>query len=537
MPARFGNVRELKWLPVVDSLGTSLVGLDDALTNAHLISRIDVRAPIERAGVLRLLTSLTALVARAQGVTSQSAHAVARQGFDACAVRDTLDSLDDRLWLIHPSTPFLQEGRYRAATSAVKTAASIRSTSPGDSSKAWWGRPGDGFATGHLSLEAAPGALAGFWFYSTNGNGKVTLDGVGVPQQGAAAGKVTAAGVRFWKIGSSLAETLLLNTPQKWIKSDERPAWAQTLSGSGSLDPLVWGTITGNATLLLPEMVGNAVVFTGAHVGGALRQGIPATLAENESISALKAENKVRLAAGVSPAELTPIPMAAVDALKDSLQFAWHQDPQVVFRKPDPKKKELPSDDKKRALNDMSPSNSSLHNLANWYLKAFNPEVPSGGVLNSETFEIELFSLQLKQKGSYGELFDASWLSLPPGTVGGSPEAQEALRLFAEYAHEHVRKGFYIAIRSVLGDEGATESTLDRAMSGFNSRAEEVVDEVVALAIHGAQFTAAHLAAWVRAAMDAFDEALMPFNNARTVADIALARHKLFRKINQTESS
>jgi hypothetical protein len=379
--------------------------------------------------------------------------------------------------------------------------------------------------------------LAGFWFYSTNGNGKVTLDGVGVPQQGAAAGKVTAAGVRLWKIGSSLAETLLLNTPQTWIASDERPAWAQTLSGSGSLDPLVSGTITCNATLLLPELVGNAVVFTGAHVGGALRHGIPASVDETDFIVTIKAENKARLASGVVAADLTPLPVLAVDALKESLQYAWHQDPQVVFRKPDPKKKELPGLDKLRALNDMSSSNSALHNLANWYLRAFNPEVPSRGILGLETFGIELFSLQMKQKGSYGELFDASWLSLPPGTVGGSLEAQEALRLFAEYAYEHVRKALYTAIRSVLDDEGATEATLHNAMNGFNFRAEEVVNDVVALAVQGKQFTSTHLAAWVRAAMDAFDDALLPFNNARTISDIAVARDKLFRKINQTESS
>ncbi len=494
---------------MIDAGGRHLVGLDEAFRTAHLIDKIDVRAPIERAGVLRLLTTITALIARTQGVSHASASAVAGNGFDTAAIADALDAIDDRLWLIHPETPFLQEGRYRNATSAIKTAASIRSTSPGDSSKAWWGRPGDGFATGHLPLISAPGALAGFWFYSTNGNGKVTLDGSPVAQQGSAAGKTIAAGIRLWKVGTSFAETLLLNTPEAWIRSTELPAWAQTLTGSGNLDPLIQGTITGNAALLLPEVVDGSVVFTGAHVGGVLREGI------------------------LMPQETR----AALDALKASLMYAWQQDPQIVFRKTDPKKNDLPGLDKLRALNDMSATTSTLHNLHNWYLRAFNPDVPSHGVLNSEGFSIELFSLQLKQKGSYGELSGASWLSLPPGTVGGTPAAQEALRLFAEYAYEHVRKGLYVAVRDVLSDDGAIQSTVDRALNGFNFRSEEVVHDVIALAVDGQRFTAAHLDAWVRAAMDAFDDAITPFTNSRTVSDIALARQKLFRRINQTESS
>ena len=140
VPSPMGNIRQLAWVPIIDGSGRRLVGLDELFTHAHLIERIDVRAPIEKAGVLRFLTTVTALIARAQGIMPQTAEGVARDGFDPAAVTSVLDSIDDRLWLIHPSTPFMQEGRFRTATSSVKTAASIRSTSPGDSSKAWWGR-------------------------------------------------------------------------------------------------------------------------------------------------------------------------------------------------------------------------------------------------------------------------------------------------------------------------------------------------------------------------------------------------------------
>ncbi|MBK5237788.1 MAG: type I-E CRISPR-associated protein Cse1/CasA [Actinomycetales bacterium] len=513
VPKKFGNIRDLEWLPVVDSNGRRMVGLDELFTSAHLIKSIDVRAPIERAGVLRFLTTVTALVAREQGVTTASAADVARTGFDDGAVRRALDAIDDRLWLIHPDTPFMQEGRYATATSATKNAESIRSTSPGDSSKAWWGRAGDGFATGHLKVTDAPATLAGFWFYSTNNNGKVTLTEGSVAQQGSAAGKVVAAGIRLWKTGTSLAQTLLFNTPEAWIKGTELPAWAQTLSGSGSLDPFVTATITGNATLLLPEWVDGQLTFTSAHVGGVLRKGIPAP--------------------ADAPKDSSP---TALDALKASLLYAWHADPQVVFRKQDPKKKELVGLEKVRALNDMSAGTSTLHNLNAWYLRAFNPDVPSSSILVSETFTIELFSLQLAQKGSYGEISGASWLSMPTGTVGGSPEAQEALRVFAEYAYGHVRRGLYLAVRDVLGDDDATDSTFENALSVFTSRSERVVEDVIALATKGETFTIEHVKRWVRSAMDAFDEALTPFSNARTISDIARARQNLFHRINQTES-
>lgn len=537
VPIRYGNVRELRWLPVIDANGRRLIGLEEAFLAAHLIDRIDVLAPIEKAGVLRFLTSVAALVLRAQGVTRESAEGVARDGFDPIAVAAALDSIDDRLWLIHEKTPFMQEGRYAGATSKSKTAASIRSTSPGDSSKAWWGRPGDGFATGYLSVESAPAALAGFWFYSVNGNGKVTLGGIPVAQQGSAAGKVIAAGVRLWKTGENLAATLLMNTPQSWVNDTELPAWAQTLERSGQLNPIVAGTITGNAALLIPTVVNHVLVFSGAHVGGSLRKGIPPTVEENATLVAAKARNKVITASGLPGVDLVPLPVLQLDALKESLKYAWLDDPQVVLRKADPKKTTTKQGlDTYRALNDMTAGTSTLHNLRAWYLRAFNPDVPDNGVLSRSVFHIELFSLQLNQKGSYGELAGASWLSMPPGTLGGSPEAQEALRSFAENAYEHVRKGLYNSIHAVVGSDAATDATLEFALGRFSSLAEDVVEDVVALAIQGQQFTAEHVQIWVRATMTAFDESMEPFSNARTLPDIAQARQRLFRAVNRSES-
>ncbi|TFD21301.1 type I-E CRISPR-associated protein Cse1/CasA [Cryobacterium sp. TMS1-13-1] len=538
-----GNIRELAWLPVIDASGRRLVGLDELFTKAHLIERVDVRAPIEKAGVLRFLTTVTALIARAQGITKASAEAVTTGGFSPAAIAQALGSLDDRLWLIHETTPFMQEGRYVAATSSVKTAASIRSTSPGDSTKAWWGRPGDGFATGNLSFADAPAALMGFWFYSVNGNGAVVLDGSSLSMQGSAAGKVKAAGVRLWKVGENLAATLLMNTPQQWVKESGLPAWAQTLQTSGQLDALVAATITGNAALLLPGEVDGEVMFTGAHMGSVLRRGIPPTADDHAAVQAAKNRNKAAIAAnrtlavGEVPTPLETLPLLGVDALKASLVDAWRADPQIVLRKPDPKKRGPQKDEDIRALNDVNAGTSVLHNLRAWYLRAFNPEVPGrASILVREVFTTELFSIQLKQKGSYGELVGASWLSMPPGTVGGSPEVQAALTMFAEYAYEGVRSALYNAIRTVLHDDDFVAATHDCALARFSALADDVVSDVIEVSLRGEKFTSEHVRLWTAAAIEAFDEAVEPYVNARRLPDIAAARRNLIRVLNQTES-
>lgn len=552
VPGHLGNIRQLAWLPVIDLSGRRFVGLDEVFTSAHLIDRIDVRAPIEKAGVLRFLTTVTALVARAQGITPVNAEAVARDGFDPAAVMMALDAIDERLWLIHEATPFMQEGRYSAATSGVKTAASIRSTSPGDSTKAWWGRPGDGFATGDIEMGSAPAALMGFWFYSVNGNGAAVLDGVPLAMQGSAAGKVIAAGVRLWKTGENLASTLLMNTPQEWVGGTGFPAWAQTLETSGQLEPIIAATITGNATLLLPELVGGNVVFTGAHIGSSLRRGIPPTAADFDTLKAAKARNKDIVtnnkrmkAAGEPSVALEALPQLGVDALKQSLLHAWQSDPQVVFRRPDPKKKGLQKVEDIRALNDVNAGTSVLHNLHGWYLRAFNPEVPGRkSILTRREFNTELFSFQLEQKGSYGELSGASWLSMPPGTIGGSVQVQEALTTFAEHAYERVQSALYLAIRTVVADKDGKMNKADKpfitatheyALARFSFLADEVVTEVVALAVKGEAFAEAHIRAWSNAALAAFDEAVEPYVNARRLPDIAVARQKLISALNRTE--
>jgi hypothetical protein len=537
------NIRQLAWLPVIDSSGRRLVGLDELFTKAHLIERIDVRAPIERAGVLRFLTTVTALVVRAQGITKGDAESVTISGFAPASIKQALDAIDDRLWLIHDTTPFMQEGRYAGATSSVKTAASIRSTSPGDSTKAWWGRPGDGFATGNIAVIDAPAVLMGFWFYSLNNNGATVLDGFSLPMQGSAAGKTKAAGVRLWKVGENLAATLLMNTPREWTQGLEVPAWAQTLQTSGQLDPLVKATITGNATLLLTGEVDGEVMFTGAHIGSVLRRGIPPTAEGYAAFEAAKARNNAAIAANrtlsgdAEPTPLETLPLLGVDALKASLVNSWRDDPQIVLRKQDPKKKGVQKDEDIRALNDVNAGTSVLHNLRAWYLRAFNPDVPGrASILVRDEFTTELFSIQMDQPSSYGVLTGASWLSMPPGTVGGSPVAQAALEKFAEYAYERVRGALYNAIRTVLHDDGAVAATHDYALARFSALADDVVTEVIAISLRGETFTSAHVRRWSAAAISGFDEAVEPYVNARRLPDIAIARIALIRALNKNET-
>lgn len=547
-----GNIRDLAWLPVIDASGRRLVGLDELFTSAHLIERIDVRAPIEKAGVLRFLTTVTALIARAQGLTKRGAEAVTINGFDPAAIKKALDAIDDRLWLIHESTPFMQEGRYAAATSAVKTAASIRVTSPGDSSKAWWGRPKDGFATGHVAFIDAPAVLMSFWFYSLNNNSAAVLDGAHVPMQGSAAGKVKAAGVRLWKVGENLAATLLMNTPRQWVATTELPAWAQTLQASVQLDPFVIATITGNATLLLPDEIDGKTVFTGAHAGGVLRRGIPPTEEDHASIKAAKIRNEAAITAnraladGETPTPQEALPKLSVDVLKDVLLYAWHLDPQIVLRKQDPKKKGLQKVDDIRALNDVNAGTSAIHNLRAWYLRAFNPDVPGETcILVRDEFAVELFSIQMDQKGSYANLLGASWLSMPAGAVGRSPEVQAALTRFVDQAYDRVQRALLTAVRIVLRsdskpaqprDSDVIIATHEYALARFGSMAEDVLNEVITLAIQDESFTSEHVQRWRAAAISAFDDAVEPYASARRLPNIADARQNLIHALHKNES-
>jgi hypothetical protein len=545
MPSRHASIRSLEWLPVVDRDGRRLVGLEEALVNAHLISRIDVRAPIEKAGILRFLTTVTALVAREQRDTLFDAETITSEGFRPDAVAKALDAIDERLWLIHESTPFMQEGRYDRATSPAKSAASIRPTTPGDSTKAWWGRAGDGFTTSSLPLVESVGALAAFWFYSLNGNGAVKLDGIPVPMEGSAAGKTKASGVRLWKTGDNLAATLLLNTPLDWVAGDALPAWAQDVQVSGQRDPIIAGTITGNAVLLIPADVDGEIVFTSSHQGSSLRRGMPMSptdLAERnaakKAIQTATALNKSRKTAGDELLPVEPLPALPVDALKASLVDAWMDDPQVVFRNPDPKSKEIQKVGEIRALRGVDASTTTLHNLRAWYIRSFNPETPGNSrrhILSRDEFTAELFSIQYDQKGSYGALAAASWLSMPPGTIGGTAETQDALTRFVEESYDRVYDALRRSIGAVLGDKELTAATLAIALARFSSKAEDVVDEVLSLAISGQSYTAEHVRAWTRAAEDAFDETLAPYASARRLPDLAVARQRLSSNLRRTD--
>jgi hypothetical protein len=85
-------------------------------------------------------------------------------------------------------------------------------------------------------------------------------------------------------------------------------------------------------------------------------------------------------------------------------------------------------------------------------------------------------------------------------------------------------------------DKPFITSTHEYAVARFSALADDVVTDVIALALAEKPFTAVHVRAWSAAAVAAFDEAIEPFVTSRRLPDIALARQKLTLALHKTES-
>ena len=194
------NVRSLPWIRVTSDAGIETLGLEELLVRAHQITDLSHNG-LDRSALLRFLTATTALVAREHGVTAVTAGQVSRDGFDPAVVKTVLDRIDAHLHLIHPTTPFMQDGRLADVTAALasrvtedpdpveetddetddecaftvgaKPAAALRVEAAGASSKAWWGRLGTEFFPDQLTPADAAVQLLVNWFHGAQSNDRV----------------------------------------------------------------------------------------------------------------------------------------------------------------------------------------------------------------------------------------------------------------------------------------------------------------------------------------------------------------------------
>lgn len=272
-PARW-SVRTLPWLPVVVDGNRRRVGLDEALLEAHRIERVDLPDPVTRAAVLSFLPAMTAVVLRAANVRPMTARALLASGLPPDAVAATLDRFDERLWLVHPEHPFLQEARF-AGIAPNREAIALIPSVPGPSTKLWFG---SNASRGNLDPADAVLALLAYWYFSPASNSRPKVDGEEVRSPGSVIGSSAFnSGVRAFAVGETLLETLLRNTLTSWVESPQDPCFLRDVRLLPIIDPFDVATASGNAALLLRESEDGP--FTQVIAGGALRDGIPMSAA------------------------------------------------------------------------------------------------------------------------------------------------------------------------------------------------------------------------------------------------------------------
>ncbi|MDO5052498.1 MAG: type I-E CRISPR-associated protein Cse1/CasA [Pseudoclavibacter sp.] len=267
------DLRELPWLRVRTNEGEARLGLQRAFTDAHTIAELAEPDPLVRAAQYYFLqTLLPSVLRRVSGDLEEEdeLEGLCREGLPRESVEVALAELSERLWLVHPEHPFMQEARY-ARTAPNGDALAINPAVPGGSTKLWFGsnrerRP--------LSPEDAPGALMAYWWFSPNSNARPSIDGEQLRAPGSVIGSSAAnSGIRVHYRGANLLETLLRNTRRSWLHSPLAPAWARDVRDPVMTDPMDEATGSGNAVLLFREHEDGP--FTRAVMGGAVRDGLP----------------------------------------------------------------------------------------------------------------------------------------------------------------------------------------------------------------------------------------------------------------------
>lgn len=472
------SLREMPWIPVRYIDGTLRdIGLDQLYADAHLIRTFAIPNSSERAGVFRFLIGATALICRAHGDVDW--EDIAEAGFDAAAVKKALDAIDNHLWLVHPDTPFMQDNTIISAASSI---APLEPTSPGGSSKTWWGRPGGPFTPESFAPPQAARLLTASWFYTpTSPNAKgVYADApeVSWPPRGMAS--KGSAGMRAFRVGHNLSHTLLANVLPEWVEGADMPLW--TISGPAApVGSLTLATWSGRVFLLE-----GTDLFTGFRFAGRRIKG------------------------------MTKPDKAALKDLESSL---WPHDA-TVMRKTSPKKKDAET----TTLQPLAPGATAMEYITNWHL--INAERAGAQPLAPALVPyhlVEFLVLRVDGGPTDPRVSEISWLNVDERIL--DPRRFEVLRALATTIDRH-RHAVRTAVGKALGSD--VQKALD-PWSGFSSlfhafasNAEQVLSRIISS--EGTGVTADDVRALSDAAMDTYVEAVSPFVTPLTVEGVARAR-------------
>lgn len=469
--------REVEWLPVLYLDGRrDTLALQPLLEQAHLIREVELE-PIEWAGVMRFLPSVTALIARADPRAEYDAWCT--EGIPAAAIDAALGAVADRLWLRHPVTPFMQETQLTATATANDTEW-LHLTVPAASSKAWWGKSGDGRHTAAGTPARVAQGLIASWYFSPGVSGKAVGFYADDPDTGwrprGTLGRRNH-GLRVFFAGDNLAHTLLANTMENHTRArgSNLPLWAVSGDIVPSAGPLTASTWTGSVYLL--DWDGGRA--TGVRVGG---RRIPGYSPEKD-------QRKKQ-----------------VDALSADL---WRADPTIprapVLRAGEETGEVVPI----RALH---PSANAVQWAAEWHAsdarrgaaRAMEPGLVDAAGTDVIAIRIDgaAASPELSHFARIGEV-----------SAVAAPGARNRLMSLSALIVTPIRGTLNAGLAKALGHEAA-KPLYERLYAAFCSDVEPVLDDL----IHAPALTRDHATAFTRTAQSTFERFLAPYMNSRTLA-------------------
>ncbi len=261
-------LRDIPWIVSNDGLLTPR----EALLRAHQISGLDLSRPaFQVSSQLRILVAVLAITLYKSGGKFDLEN-----GLSAESIDEAINEIGSAANIDDPEQPFLQQPALKPKSPADKTriiepgaafpVKKLSPTTPPDQANEFWQRanPDD------LSFPAAEAVMALAVYHNFAPAGNNAYDGqkcvMGAPGL-RFPGKDNSATEVLWH-GSSLLETLALNTPQSFIETYSLPAWADrtgTRSCITTEEPPLWrATWSSNA----PVCIWEGTTLVGARSGG-----------------------------------------------------------------------------------------------------------------------------------------------------------------------------------------------------------------------------------------------------------------------------
>lgn len=469
---------KVDWIPVIYIDGQrAALCLRRLLNDAHRIREVEGE-PAQWAALMRFLPSVTALVAQQDPGADFDSWAV--EGFPVSAINAALDLISDRLWLQHPTTPFMQEPLVHAGT--LYPTEWLHLAAPGPSSKAWWGKPGDHVRPGaHTPARVALGLVTS-WYFNPGVGGKALgryTDDLDTGWRPRGTLGVHNHGIRVFHRGPNLASTLLANTMDSHVtgRGKNMPLWAMDDGALPSAGALTASTWTGSVYRIAWD--GDAPV--GVHVAGRRHTGYsPEKKARDGRTLAIEKE-------------------------------LWRSDP-TIPRQPVLKAGEETGE--VRPVRALHPTANAVQWAAEWYVVNAQSSRGAAKALEPgliETTATDMFTIRLDGPTTAYEISHVGRIN--ENTSIATASARTRLLSLASQTLLPIQTTLYVALTKALGEELA-KPLHDRMFAAFCADAEEVLDDI----IHATELTREHVAEFVNAASTAFERFVGPYVTSRTLA-------------------